>query len=164
MSPSPGRSETEVWKVRIKSNNIEWEGPIVAVWEVASDPISDNYLQSEISAHELLREWAKVVRQRYPDGLIPIYWFAMSEEAAKFERIPVQFHHASQEDFLTFSTWPINTKTGEPLNWLRLPVIDKLWSATRANKGGFIQEATGWKPAILQPFVYLPSLTESQQR
>ena len=47
---------------------------------------------------------------------------------------------------------------GERLNWLLLPVEDKLWNAKQANKGGFIQEATGWKPSILQPFVYLPAL------
>jgi len=42
-----------------------------------------------------------------------------------------------------------------------LPVQDKLWRPGQAGKGGFIQEATGWKPAILQPFVYLQSLLET---
>ena len=51
-----------------------------------------------------------------------------------------------------------NSVTGEELNWLTLPVVDKLWNRKRADKGGFIQEATGWKPAIFQPYVYLPSL------
>lgn len=36
-------------------------------------------------------------------------------------------------------------KTDNPLNWLGLPVVDKLWRSRRANEGGFIQEATGWK-------------------
>jgi len=46
----------------------------------------------------------------------------------------------------------------EPLDWLTLPVVDKLWNARRADKGGFIQVATQWKPAILEPYVYLPTL------
>ncbi|NER28870.1 MAG: hypothetical protein F6J89_14840 [Symploca sp. SIO1C4] len=62
-------------------------------------------------------------------------------------------------DFLNYFTSPVHFKTGEPLNWLSLPVVDKLWNNQRADKGGFIQEATGWKPSILQPFVYLRALT-----
>jgi hypothetical protein len=30
-----------------------------------------------------------------------------------------------------------------------------------AMEGGFIQEATGWKPSALQPHVYLPTLLHS---
>jgi len=39
-----------------------------------------------------------------------------------------------------------------------LPIADMSWNDERADKGGFIQEATGWKPAILQPYLYLPAL------
>lgn len=149
------------WKVRIKSSGETWEGPINAYWEVAHDPISDNYTPDDIAAVELLRQWTNTVGERYPDGLIPIFWFAASEEAAKFEGFPFALnHHAelNEDDFLTYYRWPDHAVTGEPLNWLTVPVIDKLWRKGRADKGGFIQEATGWKPAILQPYVYLPSL------
>lgn len=37
------------------------------------------------------------------------------------------------------------------MNWARLPVMDRGWNKTAADKGGFIQEATGWKPSALQP-------------
>jgi len=57
---------------------------------------------------------------------------------------------------------PVNAKTGEPLNWFALPVVDKRWNTRRADKGGFIQEHTGWKPSVLQPYVYLPSLMEAR--
>jgi hypothetical protein len=66
-----------------------------------------------------------------------------------------------EEDFLTFYSWPEDTKTRALLNWLTLPVVDKRWNNQRGDKGGFIQEATGWKPSILQPFVYLPTLLEA---
>jgi hypothetical protein len=76
--------------------------------------------------------------------------------------MPFQSPHSGEEvereDFLTFYDWPIDMVTGERLNWLTLPVVDKLWRDKRMDKGGFIQEATNWKPSILQPFVYLDSL------
>lgn len=75
--------------------------------------------------------------------------------------MPFQFRHSarrSDKDFLTFFTWPVDPNTGNSLNWLTLSVVDKLWNSKRADKGGFIQGATGWKPAIFQPYVYLPSL------
>jgi hypothetical protein len=31
----------------------------------------------------------------------------------------------------------------------------------RADKGGFIQEHTGWKPSPLQPVVYVPALRDA---
>ncbi|GGY10671.1 hypothetical protein GCM10010358_73970 [Streptomyces minutiscleroticus] len=56
-----------------------------------------------------------------------------------------------EENFLTHYRPSIDAATGEPINWLRLPVLDRGWNAATADKGGFIQEATGWKPAPLQP-------------
>ena len=78
--------------------------------------------------------------------------------------MPFQFNHTldlPDENFLSFYGWPAHSATGEQLNWLTLPVLDKRWNAKRADKGGFIQEATGWKPSILQPFVYLPGLAKA---
>ncbi|MBC2868546.1 hypothetical protein H1R13_27335 [Streptomyces mexicanus] len=45
----------------------------------------------------------------------------------------------------------MHAETGERVNWMRLPVMDRGWNGTTADKGGFIQEATGWKPSPLQP-------------
>ncbi|WP_328491313.1 hypothetical protein OHS59_44295 [Streptomyces sp. NBC_00414] len=33
------------------------------------------------------------------------------------------------------------------LLWLRSTVLDRGWNNSTADKGGFIQEATGWKPS-----------------
>ena len=59
------------------------------------------------------------------------------------------------------SYWPVDAETGDELDWLALPVVDKLWNSKRGDKGGFIQEATGWKPSILQPHVFLPALIDA---
>ncbi len=152
------------WKSRSLRSDYEWEGMLVAYWEVALDPISDEYTPKETNALELFNEWARRVGKKYPDSLIPITWSVNCNEQGKFECMPFQFDHFKGrrlEDFLTFFTWPINSITGEKLNWLTLPVVDKLWNPRRADKGGFIQESTGWKPAILQPYVYLPTLTST---
>lgn len=152
-------SNKSVWRVRHLQSDYQWEGPLVAYWEVDHDPISDNYTPDEISATDLLRQWAKRVRNAHPDQMVPIYWFVESREEAKFERMPFQpRHYGLDEDSLTNYTWPVDKRTGQRLNWLTLPVVDKLWNKTRCENGGFIQEATGWKPGILQPVVYLPSL------
>lgn len=153
-----------VWKVRSLASSHDWAGPLIAYWEVHLDPMSDDYTPDEISAVDLFRMWAGRLREQRPDPLIPIYWFVESPGQGKFERMPFQYPQnlgitAPAEDFLTFYTWPISSTTGAPVNWLTLPVADKLWRKGHADKGGFIQEATGWKPSILQPMVYLPALT-----
>ena len=68
------------------------------------------------------------------------------------------------EDFLTFFSWPEHAETGEALNWLRLPVLNKLWDDGHADKGGFIQSATGWKPSPYQTVMSLNSLTRAVGR
>jgi len=153
-----GNTAGKTWRVRCLRNDYEWQGHLVADWEVDLDPISDDYTPDDTDAAELLRIWASQVREHHPDELIPIYWFVASPDQAKFEQMPFQHHRLLAEDFLSFNTWPTESKTGQPLNWLTLPVVDKQWNKKHSDKGGFIQEATGWKPSILQPTVYLPTL------
>ena len=160
MSLQNGRPMT--WRVSSRETDFTWEGELVAYWEVSFDPISDDYIPAEIDARDLFDLWVEQVRGRYPDGLVPISWFVVCEANGKLERMPFQFNHCPDlpppDDFLTFFTWPVNPMTGEPLNWLTLPVMDKRWHLERGDKGGFIQQATGWKPGILQPHVFLESL------
>jgi len=155
---------TNVYEFRYRGpgySHILRKSPFEAWWEVNLDPMSGDYTPEEISASSLLDLWAQEVRKKdYPNNLIPIYWWIRGEMG--LEWMPFQFNHFQEgkpeKDFLTFFTWPINSTTGEPLNWLTLPVQDKQWNAKRCNKGGFIQEGTGWKPGILQPYVHLPML------
>lgn len=149
-----------LFRVGYRGRDDRWEGLLQAYWEVSLDPMSDDYTPEEIGATELLKKWADRVTEKYLDHQIPIWWFVECELAGKFESMPFQYLHGLEvpENFLTFYDWPIEVASGEPVNWLRLPVVDKLWKAEKSNKGGFIQEATGWKPSPLQPSVYLPSL------
>jgi hypothetical protein len=153
------------WRVRSRQYDFEWEGPLEAYWEVEGDPISDDYTPDEVDARELLVNWAKQYGDSHPDGLIPIHWFVISEEAGQMEAMPFEYDHLHGEypieNFLNHFDWPVHATTGKPVNWLTIPVVDKRWNAKKASKGGFIQEATGWKPSILQPFVYVPALLKA---
>ena len=147
------------WRRRGRDSDARWEDSPVAYWEVMGDPISDDYTPDEITAAELLDMWAKRYSEKYTDGLVPIWWSVRGTKTAVAESMPFAYTPWElPEHFLTHYTWPKEAATGRPLNWLSLPVVDKRWNKKHADKGGFIQEATGWKPSILQPFVYLPSL------
>lgn len=154
-----------VWKFEGRRSGETWLATIQAYWEVVLDPISDDFSPETMSVSDLMRLWQGRIEDRgFPEKLVPIYWYVDSPNSEVFELMPFQYEHypgQSREDFLTFFSWPTNVETDEPLNWLTLPVVDKRWNSQQSDKGGFIQEATGWRPAILQPFVYLDSLTRT---
>ena len=156
----------QTWRVKFLKHDGGWDGPLVAYWEVERDPMSDDYTPDDISAEDLLRKWAKAVEGKHTND-IPIHWFVESPGHGKFENMPFQFNHAADvdaapENFLSHYSWPENANTGERLNWLTIPIVDKRWNAKQADKGGSIRESTGWTPAILQPFVHLPSLLNTR--
>lgn len=128
-------------------------------WEVSCDPISDDWLPEEISAGELFMRWLAYVENRgHVDamGYVPIYWSVngpgIFEAALPDPKYPDMGHYAK------FYLPPICVATGRHVDILDLPVEDKLWRMGCADKGGFIQELTGWKPAPLQDSVSLAML------
>ena len=136
-------------------------------WEAYGDPISDDYTTDEISATDLFHLWTLRLEngqwdEEIGDGWVSIFWTIRGQ--ATFEHAPFDPMHPAlrlgieAEDFLTFFTWPTRD-SGEEVNWLRLPVVDKLWRPeAEITKGGFIQEATGWKPGPYQPYAHVPTL------
>lgn len=159
----PGR----IWTWRVKRNGHVFESPLWAVYEVNLSSMSDDYSPDDPddpSAEELLEEYVRYALERYPDGVISIGWYVAGD--GKFEQMPFRLERTRNplydEDFLTYYTWPTCAKTGERINWLRLPVCDQHWRPGYASKGGFIQEVTGWKPSILQPTVHLELFTKAR--
>ena len=129
-----------------------------AFGEISITPMSNDYTPSEITAEELLRLWAIRASESFPSGIVPITW-VVDGEGFKVEFLPgTMILPEYRCDFLTYYTHPIRTDTRERLRWVDLPVADGYWNRNRASQGGFIQEATGWKPSICQPFVLIDHL------
>ncbi|WP_036489550.1 hypothetical protein [Myxosarcina sp. GI1] len=151
------------YKFTFLKTGIESIGTLKVHWEVDRDIVSDDYTPFNITAKKLLKKWLELVREKYPNNLIPIYWFVevRGDRTSGFEAMPFQHELQKGTNFLDYYSYPIDCETNKPINWLELPVRDKLWFRSRDDKGGFIQQATGWKPSILQPYVYLPSLINS---
>lgn len=153
-------SDAPICYYRGRRHDFRREEPMWLYYEIHGDPLTDEYEEDEISALEL---WAMWAQRSYPDrgseklygkGTVRIWWCVEpAMEAAPFSGPGVG------ENFLTYFTWPANVKTDEFIQWTRLPVADKGWGidkprgALTSTKGGFFQQATGWKPAPLQPFV-----------
>lgn len=145
------------WRMMTSSGHL-LKSHLWLTWEVAGDPISDNYTPADISAFDLLWEWAQSI---YRDGgdpfNVPIHWF-IEGDAGIFEYAPGAPNNSDVEDFSTHYRYVRRPRggrgyRGEPLTPDLLPIIDKLWGGGRADKGGFIQSATGWKPYVYQSHV-----------
>lgn len=159
------------WTFSYKENHFEQTEELALYAEPDGSPISDDYLPEEITAAELWRMWvtqyADLYHEKWPalyaPGVVPILWtvtrptmsgiFEAAPHMVDRPPIPEEYRWMgdTREDFLTHFTHPVHAVTGERLNWLRLPVMDRGWNETASHKGGFIQEATGWKPSPLQP-------------
>lgn len=143
-------TDADLWNYRNKPSG-EQRGPttLALSWEVVGDPITDDYTPAEASADEL---WARWVR-KYPDPVKPVYWSVISPRGEGVAEFAPFLGDGDGEDFLTVYTWPLHATSGERVRWAALPVLDKLWDAKHSDKGGFIQSATGWKPAPFQTTV-----------
>lgn len=169
VQPYPPGTE---WTFTTRRGSFTQTVELVLYAEPNYSSITNDYLPEEISATELWRIWvdkaANSAHEQWPQlyrpGEVTILWtvtqpsFTGIFEAAPHTRpLPPDpelvklFGRYEEENFLTHYTHPEHAETGERLNWLRLPVLDRGWNATTADKGGFIQEATGWKPSPLQP-------------
>ena len=171
-----------VWEWFSRRTGILRQGPLVLHWRMAGDSISDGYSPQDIRPEDLWCLWINELHelhrtdQRMGDGWVPVQWFARGmtvgisaglepEATDLYFRAAVLTGHrvrvCEQQQFLAHFTWPRCVVTGEPVNWLRVPVFDKQWTVARADSGGFVQEATSWKPSGLQPRVHLPTLAAS---
>lgn len=185
-APSPNAQQ---WTFESRGGH-ERTTPLWLCWEVNCDPVSDEYCIDEIDPDDLWREWVRryprdpEAESVFGAGAVGIDWYI--EGHGTFESAPyqdvrrkalawrrggmtVEEMAAELEDrnFLRHYTEPRDAVTGESIRWASLDVVDKVWRAhdlprgPYTDKGGFIQEATGWKPAALQPFVNVELLARA---
>jgi hypothetical protein len=163
------REEKEMnssWKFSSLINpNYQVDAPIMAYWEIDGSSMSGDHTPEEISPEDLFDLFVEQCNKRGED-LVPILWLVLYETPTGYgkpEFMPFQSFECEDKNFLTYFTWPKHSATGEPLNWLKVPVLDLYWRPGRVDKGGFIQEATGWKPSIMQPSVSLRLLAQAHK-
>lgn len=155
------------WTWAGRAHGHRWTGPLYLTWDLWGDAITDDYQPDETTAHELLRYWLSSLPDRstesaFGPGAVGVSWYVTGEP---FEAAPFQMrqHRADPDDFLTYYTWPEHPDSHEQVNFNKLPVQDRLWRPGRYDKGGFFQEVTGWKPAPLQPVVWVgPTLAAAR--
>ena len=110
------------WEFEGRRSGEKWSVTLRAYWEVVLDPLSDDFRPDTMSASGLMKLWlGRIEGRRFPNGLIPIYWYVNSPDSDVFESMPFQYQHypgQTREDFLSFFTWPTKMYTEERLNWL----------------------------------------------
>lgn len=128
---------------------------LVLWWELDYEAITDDYLPSEADHFELFHEWERHLRRRRRGPDLPIWWFVVGPNICEYafpdDKAPFT---GSFEDYYYLGdaagTYQMEVDV--------LPVAHKRWTLHQADKGGFIQEATDWKPSPLQPSVSLDLL------
>ncbi len=118
------------WKTR--RHDVERTGDLTLYWEANGDPVSDDHDSTDTSARELWRIWRKTypveeqAEARWGAGAVHISWFIGGDAAFEFAPHAVNLFSYEAETFLDHFTMPIEVGTGEPIQWTRLPVEDKL--------------------------------------
>lgn len=133
--------------------------------EVNFAAFSDEYIEGEDDPRDVWRDWLRyLVRgERWDErgeGWLSIYWSVVADpDPSGFgsEAAPRRFQPDAaflpNSDVLDDYAWPEHAETGEPVNWLALPVVDE--------KAWFIYQTLNWRPAPFQSWVHIPSLAEA---
>lgn len=166
LSPDIGPyPSTAPWVWRSLRSDFGHKSALALYWELNGASITDDFYPDEKDAYDLWRRWVAWLHEggswdhERGYGWVRIYWYVDGDNCFEFAPFqPPILRNGREEDFLTFFTWPQHEVTGEQINWARLPVTDLRWTPDQPDKGGFIQEATGWKPAYLQWSVYVPDI------
>jgi hypothetical protein len=106
------------------------------------------------SGEAQLTHYVEYIQQHYPhwwnDDAVPIYWSVMGDgDGFGSEQAPF---NPDGDNVLTYYYPPINVRTGQQINWYKLPVINNRFPEFAA--------ALGWLPAPGQLFAPLRSIVE----
>lgn len=110
--------------------------------ELEGSSMVDDYWDEDGAGQ--FKAYYRYLERKYPQWLeadaVPIYWTVEpSCETAPFQQLE---HWGPFEDFLTVYSWPEDPKTGERLDWYKMPVINDRFPKFAA--------ALNWTPAPLQ--------------
>jgi hypothetical protein len=161
-------TDDTLWTVENRDGKYTRDTTLWLEYEVAGSIMGDDYSLNDMSPDEMFREYVREFTDSkldsendLPSGYAHITWSVIGKDLGP-ELAPFQPDRwpsmPEYEDYLTFFKWPVNAATGERADFLTMPVRSMQWNRTQRDRGGFIEEATGWKPAALQPCVFLPGV------
>ena len=139
------------WRFKLHGAGYEMVSPLWLYPELNCSSCVDDV--EDQSGAEQLAYCVDVIQRRHPKwwdaDAVAINWFACGEGI--FETAPNDDRDC--KNFLTLFTPPVDAKTGEPLNWWRLPVRNTRFPA--------FAEALGWLPSPFQEFAPLRSIVSN---
>jgi predicted GIY-YIG superfamily endonuclease len=115
----------------------------------------------ELDGEDQFQAYVDYVKRKHWDWFssdsVPIYWSVIGDGV--HEKAPFQTgvfgkdNLPFDDDFLTFNSWPVDSRTGRRLNWHRLPVKNH-----RFPEFDRALRQRGWMPSPLQPTCPLQTL------
>ena len=138
------------WRFRSRDGGFEKISPLWLYPEInGSSWVDEAEDQSGVGQLAYFIAW---IRRRYPEqwkaDAVPIFWSVRGDGV--FEIAPNNARDIIGKNFLTVFTPPVDARTGEPLNWWRLPVRNDRFPA--------FAKALGWLPSPFEEFAPLRSI------
>jgi hypothetical protein len=138
----------EKWRLRATDYD---HTKVTALWLYPELECSACVDDCDGNGQEQLAYYCRHIRRKYPQwwdaDAVPIYWFVRGDDDG-FGCEFAPWHDG--ENVLMFYRTPISVRTGEPINWYRLPVINRRFPKFAA--------ALGWLPSPGQMFAPLRSI------
>jgi hypothetical protein len=140
------------WRFRGREYGNEKVSPLWLYPELNCSSCVDD--ADDQSGEGQLAYYVDYVQRRYPQwwnaDAVEIMWSVRGDGIFEYAPVPFEACDDIGENFLTFFTPPVDDKTGEPLNWWRLPVRNTRFPA--------FAKALGWLPSPFQQFAPLRSI------
>jgi len=146
------------WLFQSRESGVERCTDLYLYPELDGSAVVDEY--HYLDGEGQFEEYVQYLQRRHPEWLqadaIPIVWTVRSKtgDSDVYEAAPFQQSEPPWRDFLTHFTWPADARTGEPLDWYRLPVANDRFPEFAA--------ALAWTPSPLQPTCPLRSILNSR--
>jgi len=149
------------WTFTFQPGGYERSATLYLYGELDCSAMVDEYY--ELDGEGQLAAYVEYLEEHHPEWLaadaVPIIWLVRGEEIA--EHAPFQSGEYGpegkwgwRENFLTEFTWPRDARTGELLDWFKLPV--------RIDRFPEFAQALDWLPSALQPTCPLRSILASR--
>src|SRR5262249_10587364 len=145
---------TRLWKLKSRrSDHVK----VTRLWLYPELECSSCVDDCDGNGEDQLAYYCEYIRTRYPQwwesDAVPIYWSVIGDgDGFGSETAPcaANLRVTERDDILTYYYPPVDRKTGEPINWLTLPVANQRFPE--------FARALGWLPSPFQHTAPLRSI------